>query len=255
MYGTIIQDAYTKNQSNEIVDALDELCNPNDSYGWASAGLYTFWDYYTREILYIGLAVDLKERFQQHNGIKNVSEKGCKIREINNYFNKQDKLGYSIFVQSPLSQPVISKNIYKWHKLDPKKVGVNDFSDEQSKQDLRAVEGILIEAYRRRFGKYPPWNKIGGSIDGKNRASDGNYAIVEKLSSNDLSILNSRFSLRELAENPTYERYENFLHGVRMMILFGMGYESALAFIRKRDILNTYEEMVGIGYFKRIPNI
>lgn len=255
MYGTIIKDAFTKLESQNIVLALDELCNPNDSYGWASAGIYSFWNYYTGEILYIGLAVDLKERFQQHNGLIKMSESGCKINEINQYFNQYDKLGYSIFVQSPLSQPVINKNIYKWHKLNPRKFGVKDFTHEQSKQDLRLVEGILIEAYRRRFGKYPPWNKVGGSIEGQKRTTDGNYAIVDYMTSKEPSALNSRYTLRELAGNPTYERYENFLHGVRMMLLFGMEYESALEFIRKKDILHTYEEMVSIGYFNRSLSI
>ena len=36
-----------------------------------------------------------------------------------------------------------------------------------------------------------------------------------------------------------------------MMLLSGMEYESALKFIRERDMLNTYEEMVKIGYFNR----
>ncbi|MDM5351949.1 GIY-YIG nuclease family protein [Lysinibacillus sphaericus] len=256
MFGTIIQDAYTKSQTKNIVAALDELCNPNDSYGWASAGIYTFWNYYSRELLYIGLAVDLTERFQQHNGLIRVSEKGCKINEINQYFKEYDKLGYSVFVQSPLSQPVINKNIYKWHKFDPQKFGIKDFTYEQSKQDLRVVEGILIEAYRRRYGKYPPWNRMGGSREGQKRTTVGNYNIVDNMTSNNPSILNARYSLRELAANPTYERYENFLHGVRMMMLFfGMEYESALKLIRKGDILNTYEEMVSVGHFKKLLNI
>ncbi|MCM3217784.1 GIY-YIG nuclease family protein [Niallia taxi] len=251
MYGTIIQDAYKKEHTQKIAAALDELCNPNDSYGWASAGLYTYWNYYTKKILYIGLAVDLTERFQQHNGIKKMSEQGCKIKEINTYFTKYDKLGFSIFVQSPLSQPVISKNIYKWHKLDPNKFGVKDFVNEQAKQDLRIVEGIFIESYRRRFGFYPPWNKVGGSIDGQKRATEGNYQIVENLSNLEPSILNSRYSLRELAINPTFERYENFLHGVRMLMLRGMDLNTSLHFSRKSDTLKTYEEMLQIGYFNR----
>lgn len=62
-------DAYTKEEKEEIAEALDDLCSPNDNYGWASAGIYSFWDYNTKEIFYIGLAVDLTERFKQHNGL------------------------------------------------------------------------------------------------------------------------------------------------------------------------------------------
>lgn len=46
-----------------MADAIDDLCCPNDNYGWVSAGIYCFWDYYTHEVLYIGLAGDLAERF------------------------------------------------------------------------------------------------------------------------------------------------------------------------------------------------
>ncbi|WP_149096184.1 hypothetical protein [Paenibacillus terrae] len=69
MFGTIIIDAYTENDAEEIAFALDDLCSANDSYGWASSGIYCYWNYYTKEPYYIGLAVDLTERFKQHNGL------------------------------------------------------------------------------------------------------------------------------------------------------------------------------------------
>ena len=69
MFGTVIIDAYQKSETMEWAEAIEDLCSPNDSYGWASAGIYCFWDYYFEEILYIGLAVNLSERFKQHNGI------------------------------------------------------------------------------------------------------------------------------------------------------------------------------------------
>ena len=62
MFGTVILDAYTKDETKELADAINDLCCPNDNYGWASAGIYCFWDYYTREVLYIGLARDLYVR-------------------------------------------------------------------------------------------------------------------------------------------------------------------------------------------------
>ncbi|WP_221803546.1 GIY-YIG nuclease family protein [Paenibacillus typhae] len=109
MFATIILDAYKKDEVQQISDALDDLCNAN-GYGWASAGIYCFWDYYTNEIYYIGLAVDLEERFKQHNGLIPIDENSCKKAKINEYFKHNEKLGYSIFVQSPLSQPITSKN-------------------------------------------------------------------------------------------------------------------------------------------------
>ena len=69
MFGTVIIDAYRKEEALEMADAIDDLCSPTDNYGWASAGIYCFWDYYAEAVLYIGLAGDLAERFKQHNGI------------------------------------------------------------------------------------------------------------------------------------------------------------------------------------------
>ncbi|MDN3229545.1 GIY-YIG nuclease family protein [Priestia megaterium] len=260
MFGTIIRDAYTKVETPQIITALDELCSPNDSYGWSSAGIYSFWNYYTKELLYIGLTVDLAERFKQHNGIKKVKKSSCKIEQINNYFEENEKLGYTIFVSSPLAQPVTSKNIYKWFKHDPQYVGVKDFSNEQSKDDLKIIEGILIEAYKKTFGKIPPWNKVGGIVAGQKRTKEGNYVIVESMSALTDSLANltllSKYSLRELSDCPTYERYENFMHSIRMLMLStGVTFEQAIKFIIQSSGDETYVEMIENNYFERILNI
>ena len=92
MFGTVIIDAYSKEDRKEMADAIEDLCSPNDNYGWSSAGIYCFWDYYTREVLYIGLASDLSDRFRQHNGIKLVSDSSCKFIKIEEYFNSNEKL-------------------------------------------------------------------------------------------------------------------------------------------------------------------
>ena len=70
----------------ELANAIDDLCSPNDNYGWASAGIYCFWDYYAEAILYIGLASDLAVRFKQHNGIIPL-ESGSKQKQIEEYFS------------------------------------------------------------------------------------------------------------------------------------------------------------------------
>ena len=46
MFGTVIIDAYRKEETRELAEAIEDLCSPNDNYGWASAGIYCFWDYY-----------------------------------------------------------------------------------------------------------------------------------------------------------------------------------------------------------------
>ena len=40
MFGTVIIDAYRKEEALEMADAIDDLCSPTDNYGWASAGIY-----------------------------------------------------------------------------------------------------------------------------------------------------------------------------------------------------------------------
>lgn len=113
MFGTVIIDAYRKDEVMEMANAIDDLCSPKDNYGWASAGIYCFWDYYAQTVLYIGLAGDLAERFKQHNGILPLREVS-KQKQIDDYFCKNERLGYTIFVQSPLSQPSVHRNKDKY---------------------------------------------------------------------------------------------------------------------------------------------
>lgn len=178
LFGTVIVDRYKKSEVKEIVLALDELCSPKDNYGWASTGIYSFWNYYTKEIYYIGLAVDLTERFKQHNGLVEVAESACKIKQIEDYFSKYEILGYSIFVQSPLSQAITSKNAPDL-KINPEKYGFMDFRTDPAREAVKRVEGILIEAYRLANGDFPEWNKVGGATCGQKSAKLGNYEIVK----------------------------------------------------------------------------
>lgn len=53
MFGTVIIDAYRKEEILEMSNAIDDLCSPTDSCGWASAGIYCFWDYYAEAITMI----------------------------------------------------------------------------------------------------------------------------------------------------------------------------------------------------------
>ena len=167
MFGTVIIDAYRQNEVYEMADAIDDLCSPNDNYGWASAGIYCFWDYYAEAVLYIGLAGDLAERFRQHNGILPLEE-GSKQKQIEEYFSKNERLGYTIFVQSPLSQPLVHRNKKMYEAFAAENNSpVQDLLSDQGRDDIKRVEGILIEAFRKRYGHLPPWNTIGGSIAGQ----------------------------------------------------------------------------------------
>ena len=55
VFGTIIMDSYKADEAESMSQNIDEICSPMDTVGWASAGIYSFWDYYTKDVLYIGL--------------------------------------------------------------------------------------------------------------------------------------------------------------------------------------------------------
>ena len=260
MFGTVIIDAYRKNETQQIADALDDLCSPNDNYGWASAGIYCFWDYYTHKVFYIGLASDLSDRFKQHNGILPIRDECCKQKYINDYFNHNEKLGYTIFVQSPLSQPLTHRNKSTYEKFARQEnAPIEDMLSEQGREDIKRVEGILIESYRRTYGQLPPWNKVGGSIEGQNRVMPNNINIVRSFCNPEQYELNpivSRSTLRELSNNPDYAYYENFLHAARMqMLMWGMDYREALDFINKFDKYKCYTQIISNGYNKKILQV
>ena len=91
--------------------------SPEDIYGWASAGIYCFWDIQTRQPLYIGLAVDLGSHFQQHNGLKQCDPRGCKLQRIQQYFSEYEAIGYSVLVQilsTSQSLPAMRSAMTRW---------------------------------------------------------------------------------------------------------------------------------------------
>ena len=255
VFGTVIIDSYTKEETQEMASAIDDICSPKDAYGWASAGIYCFWDYYAQAILYIGLAGDLSERFRQHNGLLPI-ESGSKEIEIKEYFSKNDRIGYTIFVQSPMSQPLVHRNKEVFKKF----ACMNDspvlnLCNNQGKDDIKKVEGILIESFKREYGYFPPWNKMGGSIDGQADVMKQNINIVKSFCDTDHYYLNpivSRSTIMELSLNPTWAWFESFLHGVRMFMLnFGMDYKEALEIVLESDYCNTYGRICDSGYMNK----
>jgi len=255
MFGTVIVDAYRQSEIGEMAAAIEDICSPNDSYGWASAGIYCFWDYCMEEILYIGLAGDLSERFKQHNGILPLKQ-GSKQKNIEKYFSSNDTLGYTIFVQSPLSQPLVHRNKDQYQAFARQRnAPVGDLLSKEGNDDIHRVEGILIEAFRRKRGHLPPWNEIGGSIRGQNAVMPNNYNIVRCFSKPGDYILNpimSRSTIRELSSNPTYTSFEVFLHAVRMyMLIFGMDYKDALKLTVENDPAHIYDFMKKEKYLNK----
>ncbi len=244
MFGTIIMDSYKADEAEAMANYIDEICSPLDNLGWASAGIYSFWDYYTKEVLYIGLASDLCVRFKQHNGIYPISENACKIKQIQEYFSEHERLGYSILVQSPMSQPIVHRNEALYRKfLDiPNGMPIPNYAGEEGLEHIRQAEGQLIESYRRVVGDIPPWNKIGGDVSSRRYASENNYLLVVQAFSQGTTdnYLISRSTIRELADNATYEWFETQLHGLRMMMLtMRMTFEDAVYWQHK---FNPYFE-------------
>lgn len=47
---------------------------------------------------------------------------------------------------------------------------------EQGRDDIKRVEGILIESFRRKYGHFSPWNNIGGSVAGQKSMSYNGYS-------------------------------------------------------------------------------
>ena len=81
---------------------------------------------------------------------------------------------------------------------------LNIFSrDFEGKENIKVVEGILIEAYRRKYGHFPPWNNMGGSVVGQKRVMPNNINIVKSFCSPDDYYINpivSRSTIRELSQ-------------------------------------------------------
>lgn len=258
MFGTIIMDAYTKDEVKNMADYIEESCSPLDNWGWASAGIYSFWDYDTKDILYIGLASDLYIRFKQHNGLLPLDEAACKKNQIDEYFKSHSKLGYTILVQSPLSQPIVQRNASKYQKFmnTSKGIPISDYAGEEGLEHIRLAEGQLIEACRISMGDIPPWNKVGGNVYARKFATEGNYVQIVKAFStgNSRNFLVSRSTLRELAEDATYAWFENQLHGLRMMMLtLGMSFEESLKFQFNNNpyFASEWERIQSSGYLEK----
>lgn len=117
------------------------------------------------------------------------------------------------------------------------------------------VEGILIEAFHKKYSHFPPWNEIGGSVIGQTRVMENNINILKSFCQPDNYYINpivSRSTIRELSQNAEWAWYDNYLHAVRMNILMlGMEYQEALDLVKRNDNINTYEELHKSGYMEK----
>lgn len=254
MLGTIVLDAYRAADRADMVQALDDICSPFDNYGWASAGVYCFWDPADCSILYIGLSVDLPQRFREHNGLLGKSATGNKRKEIDTYFENAEYLGFSILVQSPMAQPL------SYRALLPFGVDASDVKEaygelvDHGREGIRRAESLWIEAHRQTFGSIPPWNEIGGLVDARVDVAPTTSLALEVMTSRKDSLIAARHTLREIAIDATIEGTEEFLHGARQLAL-PFGWDVLALLDRLPDIVGRRRYMEEQGYLERKPNV
>jgi hypothetical protein len=254
MLCTFVADVYRKYDTASIVTALKETCNAADNVGWSSAGIYCFWHPDTKEILYIGLAVDLAQRFQQHNGLLPCPVNACKIEQITEYFKTNDLLGYSVMLQSSMYQPFNANYFLRFEgEVYP---NLEDYQgvDDSARQEISLLEGLLIQAHKN-HSKLPKWNKVGGSKQGQAVDYPDASRLLNCFTGNYQDPLLARSSLREIACNgEIYIMEETILHVVRLhMLRLGMHYDKAWESVD--DMMDLKIHIREIGYEQRQPNL
>ena len=225
LFGTIIIDTYTHEETDDIYNALDIVCNRKGFFSFDHYGIYTFWDFDTKEILYIGLSKNIRNRFANHNGISGTSEKGNKYKYITEYFNNNERLGYTILVQSPFE-----------HK--------DEFLDSKD-DEIKQIEGALLEDFKNNFGRLPIWNDIGGSIYGRTPYMINRYGnIFDMIVGKTLDFMNAKSTLRELAKDLDKLAFESDLNVIRgRMYKYGESFEEAMEKLIK---FNDYFISIGM---------
>lgn len=196
LFGTLICDTYKFENRRQIYKALDIVCNRKGYFAFDHYGIYFFWNYYTKEILYIGISKNLRNRFAQHNGLVKASNKGNKFVHIKEYFTNNEVLGYSVLVQSPYE--------YKDSFL-------SDKDDE-----IREIEGALIQDYFNKHNELPKWNDIGGAVYARKPYSVNRYgSILNMVNASQIGYMNSKSTLRELSTDEVKLEYESDLNPIR----------------------------------------
>lgn len=229
MLVTIIPDVFSSAEYDDISSALDELCSPLDSWGWSSAGVYAFWDPGDGTLLYVGLAVDLPQRFRQHTGLIEAPEAACKRREIDAYFQSNQMLGYSVLVQSPMDQPLSARALTAFGSCADSIHAIHGDSMEAGRDTIKLIEGRLLAGIQNQEGALPPWNKVRGSLRGLRGPFEGLGEVLDGLRGEGCDPLRSHATLRELATNIEFFGCEEWLHGARSyMIIRGVSWETAL---------------------------
>jgi len=197
LYGTILVDAYRRVDIPKMKKALKNLCGKGDEKPFGTYGIYVYWNFYTKEILYIGLSKNLINRFSQHNSNQGRI-KGNKSAKIRVYFQMHEKLGFSILLQPPLVQDF-------------------DLAFSFDKDtEVKLIESSLFQSFIDQNGCLPPWNEAEGSKTGRLNDFVNRYGdVLDMLNLKSPGYLNSNYSIRELENNIEYQKYECDLNLIR----------------------------------------
>lgn len=205
MLCTIVWDVYRDDERRQVWQALRDLI-PADSPDWSQKGVYAYWDPDTHELLYVGLATYLPERFGQHNRLIPHSG-GNKADKIDEWFSRHDRLGVTILMQGAAVETAGDLN-----SIDPLLgIEVSGVS--------RIAEGQLIELHKQAHGRWPAWNGVGGSVQGAEWAKPSTRSVISLLSAADENLFVARRSLRVLIGDRDALRYEALVHAARMEAL------------------------------------
>lgn len=201
MLCTLIHDAYRTDEREEVHNALETLVADGQP-DWSRMGVYAYWDRTSHEILYLGLASDLPARFAQHNALVTHGG-GNKRKEIDAYFSSQERLGFTILLQSKAI--AFMEQI---QKIDPT-MGAT------AARTIAVGEGQLIEMRQLVYGKRPAWNATGGASAGKRYARPA-PALLELLAARRESLFAARRPLRVLIGDFGLRLFEATIHASRM---------------------------------------
>jgi hypothetical protein len=202
MLCTVIWDIYCIDERAQVWEALQSLL-PEDSPDWSRKGVYGYWDPDTREMLYLGLANNLPERFAQHNGLVPHSG-GNKSKQIEAWFEGHEQLGLTTMIQA-----AAVGLLDLMHEISPS-LGA------EASEIITLGEGQLIELHRRETGARPRWNKVGGSKHGAELAVENAHSLIPILSAARDSLFVARRSLRDLTADQRALTWEATIHCARM---------------------------------------
>lgn len=197
-----------------MVAAMRKLLTRH-SRDWSRKGVYAYWDPDTRELLYIGLASNLPQRFAEHNGLVRHSG-GNKRQEINKWFSEHENLGHTLLIQGAAVQ--ILEDVRAMNPM----IGV------EARALTQVAEGQLLKLSTMETGSLPPWNNISGAVRGGEWARPSERSPLRLLSAAEESLFVSRRSLRALVHDRRALQLEALMHAVRMQALMeihGMNFD------------------------------